>query len=109
MRQSTRDISQASSLDVVHVITLEAINWELAEAEETLANLYSQQRQLINWELELIARVETHNLLCQRVCNPVFPNNEHWQLEREVQQYHTTKLEVDEAIKEALEEVARLQ
>ena len=54
-RQSTRDISQASSLDVVHVFTLETINWELVEVEERLANLYSQQRQLINWELELIA------------------------------------------------------
>ena len=94
---------------MVHVIILEAINWELAEAEESLANLYNQQRQLINWELELIARVETHNLLCQHVCNPVFPNNEHWQLEREVRQYRATKAEVDEAIKEALEEVARLQ
>ena len=92
-----------------HVITLETINWELARAEENLANLYSQQRQLINWELELIARVETHNLLCQHVCNPTFPNNEHWQLEREVRQYHATKAEVDEAVKEALEEVARLQ
>ena len=50
-----RDISQASSSNVVHVITLESINWELATAEESLANLYSQQRQLINWELELIA------------------------------------------------------
>ena len=108
-RQSTRDISQASLPDVAHIITLEAINWELAQAEESLANLYSQQRQLINWELELIARVETHNLLCQHVCNPAFPNNEHWQLEREVRQYHATKTEVDEAIKEALEEVARLQ
>ena len=68
----------------MHVITLEAINWELAEAGERLTNLYSQQRQLINWELELIAQVETHNLLCQRACNPAFPNNEHWQLEREV-------------------------
>ena len=94
---------------MVHVITLETINWELAEAEESLANLYSQQRQLINWELELIARVETHNLLCQHVCNPAFPNNKHWQLEREVRQYHATKAEVDEAIKEALEEVTRLQ
>ena len=93
----------------MHVIILEAINWELAEAEESLVNLYNQQRQLINWELELIARVETHNLLCQHVCNPVFPNNEHWQLEREVRQYRATKAEVDEAIKEALEEVARLQ
>ena len=92
-----------------HVTILEAINWELASAEESLANLYSQQRQLINWELELIARVETHNQLCQHVCNPTFPNNEHWQLEREVRQYHATKAEVDEAIKEALEEVARLQ
>ena len=93
----------------MHVITLETINWELAQAEESLTNLYGQQRQLINWELELIARVETHNLLCQHVCNPDFPNNEHWQLEREVRQYHATKAEVDEAIKEALEEVARLQ
>ena len=94
---------------MVHIIILEAINWELAEAEECLANLYNQQQQLINWELELIARVETHNLLCQHVCNPAFPNNEHWQLEREVRQYHTTKAEVDEAIKEALEEVTLLQ
>ena len=94
---------------MAHVITLEAINWELAQAEESLANLYSQQRQLINWELELIAQVETHNLLCRRVCNPAFPNNEHWQLEREVRQYHATKNEVDEAIREALEEVKRLQ
>ena len=94
---------------MVHVITLEAINWELAETEESLANLYNQQRQLVNWELELIARVETHNLLCQHVCNPAFPNNEHWQLEREVRQYRATKAEVDEAIKEALEEVERLQ
>ena len=94
---------------MVHIITLDRINWELAEAKESLANLYSQQRQLINWELELIARVETHNLLCQHVCNPAFPNNEHWQLEREVRQYHATKAEVDEAIKEALEEVQRLQ
>ena len=93
---------------MVHVITLETINWELAEAEESLTNLYSQQRQLINWELELIARVETHNLLCQHVCNLAFPNNEHWQLEREVRQYHATKAEVDEAIKEAREEIARL-
>ena len=108
-RQSTRDISQASFSDVAHVITPETINWELAQAEESLANLYSQQRQLINWKLELIARVETHNLLCQHVCNPAFPNNEHWQLEREVRQYHATKNEVDEAIKEALEEVQRLQ
>ena len=92
-----------------HVTTLEAINWELASAEESLANLYSQQQQLINWELELIARVETHNQLCQHVCNPAFPNNEHWHLEREVRQYHATKAEVDKAIKEALEEVARLQ
>ena len=94
---------------MVHVITLEAINWELAEAEESLANLYGQQRQLVNWELELIARVETHNLLCQHVCNPAFPNNEHWQLEREVRQYRATKAEVDEAIQDALEEVERLQ
>jgi hypothetical protein len=95
---------------VVHVITLaEAINWELASAEESLANLYSQQQQLINWELELIAWVETHNLLCQHVCNPAFPNNEHWQLEREVRQYQATKAEVDEAIREAREEIARLQ
>ena len=79
------------------------------EAEESLANLYSQQRQLINWELELIARVETHNLLCQHVCNLAFPNNEHWELEREVQQYQATKAEVDEALKEAREEVVRLQ
>ena len=92
-----------------HVTILETINWELASAEESLANLYSQQRQLIKWELELIARVETHNQLCRHVCNPTFPNNEHWQLEREVRQYHATKTEVDEAIKEALEEVARLQ
>ena len=109
MRQSTCDISQASLSDVAHVITLEAINWELAQAKERLANLYSQQWQLINWELELIARVETHNLLCQRVCNPAFPNNEHWTLEREVRQYHATKAEVDEAIRETLEEVAQLQ
>ena len=94
---------------MAHVTTLDRINWELAEAKESLANLYSQQRQLINWELELIALVETHNLLCQHICNPVFPNNEHWQLEREVRQYHATKAEVDEAIKEALEEVQRLQ
>ena len=94
---------------MAHVITLDRINWELAEAEKSLANLYSQQRQLINWELKLIARVETHNLLCQHVCNPTFPNNEHWQLEREVRQYHATKAEVDEAIGEALEEVQRLQ
>ena len=104
-----RDISQASLTDVVHETTLEAINWELAEAEESLANLYSQQRQLINWELELIARVETHNLLCSHVCNLAFPNNEHWELEREVRQYQATKAEVDEAIKEAHEEVARRQ
>ena len=77
--------------------------------EESLANLYSQQWQLINWELELIAWVETHNLLCQHVCNPAFPNNEHWQLEREVQQYQATKAEVDEAIKEARKEIARIQ
>ena len=89
-----------------HVTTLEAINWELASVEESLANLYSQQRQLINWELELIARIETHNLLCQHVCNLTFPNNEHWELEREAQQYQATKAEVDEAIREALEEVA---
>ena len=94
---------------MAHVTILEAINWELAEAEESLTNLYNQQRQLVNWELELIARVETHNLLCQHVCNPAFPNNEHWQLEREVRQYRATKAEVDEAIKEALEEVERLQ
>ena len=94
---------------MVHVITLDRINWELAEAEESLTNLYSQQRQLINWELELIARVETHNLLCQHVCNPAFPNNEHWQLEREVRQYQATKAEVDQAIKEALKEIARIQ
>jgi hypothetical protein len=94
---------------VVHVTTLEAINWELASAEESLANLYSQQRQLINWELELIARVETHNLLCQHTCNPAFSNNEHWQLEREVRQYQATKAEVDEAIKEAREEIAWIQ
>ena len=68
----------------MHITALESINWELATAEESLANLYSQQQQLINWELELIARVETHNLLCRHVCNPAFPNNEHWQLEREV-------------------------
>ena len=105
----TRDISQASFLDVAHAITLETINWELAQAKESLANLYSQQRQLINWELELLAQVETHNLLCQHVCNPAFPNNEHWQLEREVRQYHATKDEVDEALKEALQEVERLQ
>ena len=38
------DISQASLPDVEHVITLaESINWELALAEESLANLYSQQ------------------------------------------------------------------
>ena len=93
-----------------HVIILaEAINWELASAEESFANLYSQQRQLINWELELIARVETHNQLCQHVCNPTFPNNEHWNLEREVRQYQATKAEVEEAIREAHEEVARLQ
>ena len=94
---------------MAHETILKAINWELAEAKESLANLYSQQRQLINWELELIARVETHNLLCRHVCNPAFPNNEHWQLEREVRQYHATKAEVDEAIKEALTEVERLQ
>ena len=93
----------------MHVITLEAINWELAEAEERLANLYSQQRQLINWELELIARVETHNLLCQHVCNPAFLNNEDWQLEREVQQYQATKAEVDEAIGETHKEIAWIQ
>ena len=105
-----RDISQASSSDVEHVITLaESINWELASAEESLANLYSQQQQLINWELELIAQIETHNLLCQHVCNPAFPNNEHWQLKREVRQYQATKAEVDEAIKEAHEEIARIQ
>ena len=93
-----------------HVIILaEPINWELALAEESLANLYSQQRQLINWELELIARVETHNLLCQHVCNPAFPNNKHWNLEREVRQYQATKAEVEEAINEAHEEIARLQ
>ena len=94
---------------MTHVITLESINWELVTAEESLANLYSQQQQLINWELELIARVETHNLLCQHVCNLAFPNNEHWELEREVRQYQATKAEVDQAIKEALKEVARLQ
>ena len=95
---------------MVHVITLaESINWELASAEESLANLYSQQWQLINRELELIAQVETHNLLCQHVCNPAFPNNEHWQLEREVQQYRATKAKVNEAIQEAREEIARLQ
>ena len=93
-----------------HVIILaEPINWELASAEESLANLYSQQWQLINWELELITWVETHNLLCQHVCNPAFPNNEHWNLEREVWQYQATKAEVEEAIKEAHEEIARLQ
>ena len=93
-----------------HVITLaESINWELALAEESLANLYSQQRQLINWELELIARVETHNLLCQHICNLTFPNNEHCNLEREVRQYQATKAEVDEAIEEAHKEIARLQ
>ena len=93
-----------------HIIILaERINWELALAEESLANLYSQQRQLINWELELIARVETHNQLCQHVCNPAFPNNEHWNLEREVRQYQPTKAEVEEAIKEAHEEIVRLQ
>ena len=96
--------------DVEHVITLaESINWELALVEESLANLYSQQRQLINWELELIARIETHNLLCQHICNPAFPNNEHWQLEREVWQYQATKAEVDKAIKEAHREIARIQ
>ena len=95
---------------MVHVTTLaESINWELASAEKSLANLYNQQQQLINWELELIARVETRNLLCQHVCNPAFPNNEHWQLEREVQQYQATKAKVDEAIQEALEEIARTQ
>ena len=94
---------------MVHVTTLEAINWELASAEESLANLYSQQWQLINWELELIAWVETHNLLCQHTCNPAFPNNEHWQLEREVWQYQATKAEVNKAIKEAHEEIARIQ
>ena len=78
-------------------------------AEESLTNLYSQQRQLINWELELIAQVEMHNLLCQHICNLAFPNNEHWQLEREVRQYQATKAEVDQAIKEALEEIARIQ
>ena len=92
-----------------YIAILEAINWELAMAEESLANLYSQQQQLINWELELIARVETHNLLCQHVCNLAFPNNEHWQLEREVRQYQATKAEVDEAIEEAREEIARIQ
>ena len=55
MRQSTCDISQASLIDVEHVILAEPINWELVSVEESLANLYSQQRQLINWELELIA------------------------------------------------------
>ena len=78
-------------------------------AEESLANLYSQQRQFINWELELIARVETHNLLCQHICNPAFPNNEHWQLEREVWQYQATKAKVNEAIREARKEIAQLQ
>ena len=93
-----------------HVIILaESINWELASAEESLANLYSQQRQLINWELELITRVEMHNLLCQHVCNPAFPNNEHWNLEREVRQYQATKAEVEEAIEEAHEEIRQLQ
>ena len=97
-------------LDVVHVITLEgSINWELALAEKSLTNLYSQQQQLINWKLELITWVETHNLLCQHVCNPAFPNNEHWQLEREVWQYQATKAEVDEAIEEAREEITQLQ
>ena len=94
---------------MVHVTTLESINWELATAEESLANLYSQQQQLINWGLELIARVETHNLLCQHICNPAFPNNKHWQLEREVRQYQATKAEVDEAIREACKEIVRLQ
>jgi hypothetical protein len=48
-----------------HAILDESIiNWALAQAKESLGNLYSQQRQLINWELELIARVETHNLIC---------------------------------------------
>ena len=94
---------------MVYVTTLESINWELASTEESLANLYSQQQQLINWELELIAWVETHNLLCQHVCNPAFPNNEHWQLEREVRQYQATKAKVDEAIQEALKEIAWLQ
>ena len=93
-----------------HVITLaESINWELALVKENLANLYSQQQQLINWELELITQVETHNLLYQHICNPAFSNNEHWQLERKVQQYQATKAEVDEAIKEALEEITRIQ
>jgi hypothetical protein len=92
-----------------HVILAEPINWELASAEESLANLYSQQRQLINWELELIAWVETHNLLCHHICNLAFPNNEHWHLKREVRQYQATKAEVNKAIKEALEEIARLQ
>ena len=92
-----------------YIAILEAINWELAMAEESLANLYSQQQQLINWELELIARVETHNLLCQHVCNLAFPNNEHWQLEREVWQYQATKAKINEAIREAHEEIAWIQ
>ena len=93
-----------------HIITLaEWINWKLVLAEESLANLFSQQQQLINWELELIAWVETHNLLCQHICNLTFPNSEHWDLEREVWQYQATKAEVEEAIKEAREEIARIQ
>ena len=94
---------------MVYVTNLESINWELATAEESLANLYSQQQQLINWELELITRVETHNLLCQHVCNPAFPNNKHWQLEREVRQYQATKAKVEEAIKKAHKEIAWIQ
>ena len=50
-----------------------------------------------------------HNLLCQHVCNLAFPNNEHWNLEREVRQYQATKAEVEEAIEEAHEEIRQLQ
>jgi hypothetical protein len=88
MRQSTRDISQASPLGCgTRKLAEPIINWELARAEENLRNLYQQWRQLINWELELIAWVETHNLLCHHICNPQYPNNEHWELVREVQHY----------------------
>jgi hypothetical protein len=83
------------------------INWALARAEENLNNLYQQRRQLVNWELELIARVETHNLICQRVCNPAFPNNEHWNLTREVRQYRATRDELEQAIQETLAEIAQ--
>ena len=89
-----------------YIILAKPINWELTQAEERLANLYSQQRQLIDWELELITCIKTHNLLCHCICNPTFPNNEYWDLERQVQQYQATKIEVEEAIKEALEEIA---